>query len=215
MPGISGATTSPAAIVCLPPSGKRQHQVPLVVERLEAADQIAISHPHADGLADAGGAGEPVGADGGKVLALVPLGDTPQHLGAERCEQGRRRDVSARRGEIGRGKIRLCGMARAIDADADGDGARLVTALAFDQEAREFFAREQEIVRPLDGELRLDGGGELGDRVMNGERGHERQFRPMLGGRRVGQQQARKEIALLRDPGAAAAPAPGALAVPR
>ena len=53
-----------------------------------------------------------------------------------------------------------------------------------------FAAVEQEIVRPFDRKLRLEPGRNLRDRVMDRERGHEGEFRPVLGRRRIGQQQA-------------------------
>ena len=71
------------------------------------------------------------------------------------------------------------------------------SALAFDQDAREFFARDQEIVRPLDGAAAAARPG----RARRPR--HERRARPRTTipanarGRRVGQQQARIEIALL------------------
>ena len=103
-------------------------------------------------------------------------------------------------------------MARAIDADADRDRAASPPSPSIRMPAN-FLPVEQQIVRPFDRKLRLQPGGELGDRVVDRERRDERQFRPMLGRRRVGEQQAREEIAGLRHPGAAAPAAARALAL--
>ena len=111
--------TSPAAMVwrC---RRQAQHQAAGLVERLETAGEFAIGEAHAHVFAEPGGAREPVGADGGKALAAVPLRQArraswPTSALNSACG----RDRGAGGGEIGRGIIGIRRMARAIDADAD------------------------------------------------------------------------------------------------
>jgi len=116
--------TSPAAMVVTLPSGKRSTRAP--------ASSSAFTN--------AARAGKPVGADGRKALARIPLRDASEHLDREREKQRLGRNRRARGGEIGRGKLGVRRVTRAIDADADGD--RVHVALPFDQDAGEFGARE-------------------------------------------------------------------------
>src|SRR5262249_24324425 len=108
-------------------------------------------------------------------------------------------------GEIGRGKVGVRRVTRAIDAYADGD--RVHVALPFDQDAGEFGTREQKIVRPLDRQPRLEIGGDLHHGIVDPKRCDERKLWPMLGCRRPREQQAGVEIAGRRHP-RAPAPAP-------
>src|SRR6266404_9576027 len=120
--------------------GQTQHQRASLVERLETAGEFALSEPYTHAFAHAAGAGKPVGADGRKALAGIPLRDASEHLDRERAEQRGGRNRGAGGGEIGRGKVGVRRVTRAIDADADGD--RVHVALPFDQDAGEFGARE-------------------------------------------------------------------------
>src|SRR6185369_14368558 len=61
--------------------GEAKNQAARLIERFKLARQLAIARPDADGLADAGGAREPVGADDGKARAAVPLRETDDHCG--------------------------------------------------------------------------------------------------------------------------------------
>ncbi len=115
--------------------------------------------------------------------------------------------------EIGRRVGGRRRMGRAIDADADGHGSLLFPALAFDQDAGELGARQQQVVRPFQLEHRPDLRGTLDDRVVNRKRRHERKLRPMLGRSRVRQQQAGVQIAGNRNPAASAPAAAGALSL--
>ena len=100
---------------------------------------LALRQRDADGLAEAGGAREPVVADRGKACAAVPLRQPRRHRGRKRGEHALGRGAHARRREVGRGKCRAGRMVHAIDADADRDRA----ALAFDQDAGELAAVDQ------------------------------------------------------------------------
>src|SRR5262249_1135108 len=128
--------------------GRAQHEGAGLVERLETADELALGKAHAYAFAYAARAGKPVGADGRKALAGIPLRDAPEHFDRQRAEQRGGRNRGARGGEIGRGKVGVRRVTPAIDANADGD--RVHVALPFDQDAGEFSAGEQEIVRPFD-----------------------------------------------------------------
>ena len=101
-------------------------------------------------------------------------------------------------------------VACAVDTDPDGNCC-LVAALAFDQNAGDFGALQHEIVGPFDCHSRFEPGSKRDDCVMGSKGGHQRQFRPMLDGRRSGQQQASVEVAGLRYPYAATAAAAGCL----
>ena len=98
---------------------RRRTKRPRVVERLEGARALAFGGRHADRLAEARGAREPVGADRGKARAAVPLRQPRHHRGRQRREQAFGRGADAGRGEIGRGKFGAGRMMRAVDADAD------------------------------------------------------------------------------------------------
>ena len=93
-------------------------------------------------------------------------------------------------------------MARAIDANADDDAeavARL--GLAFDQNSGALLARQQEIVRPFEGE-RWRKRRRLGNDGIAQRQGRDKgELRRVLVGRRLAQQQARIEIAGGRSPG--------------
>ena len=87
----------------LAPSGQSSTRRPASSSAFEAAGELAIGEPHADDLAEAGRAREPVGADGREAArrrATAPAG--PSILARERREQRLRRDDRAGRGEIGR-----------------------------------------------------------------------------------------------------------------
>src|SRR5947209_15490981 len=71
--------------------GLHQHQLTRVIDGLKAAGELALGQPHADIVAKAGSAREPVSADRGEMLALVPLCDTPNHLGRQLAEHYLRR----------------------------------------------------------------------------------------------------------------------------
>src|SRR5262247_611614 len=60
--------------------GQAQHQGTGLVESLETADEFALGKAHAHAFAYAAGAGKPVGADGRKALAAIPLRDASEHL---------------------------------------------------------------------------------------------------------------------------------------
>ena len=126
-------------------------------------------------------------------------------------EQALRRGADAGGGKIGRRIVGAVRMMHAIDADPDRDAS---AALALDQDAGELVAVDQQIVRPFQHEPRRPGPG----CVRRWRRAARAPRRTTARGRRVrrrriGQQQARIEIAGLRHPGAAAPAAPRGLLV--
>ena len=189
-PSQCSSTTSPAAIDLRPPSGSDSTSRPASSTSSKRPTSSRSGEAHADVLAAPGGARQPVGADGREMLAVVPLRQPPEHLGRQRREQRLGGHRGAGRGKIGGRIVGVGGMADAIDADADDDAPAPSPALAFDQDAGELLAVEQQIVRPFDRELRPQRRRRFGDRVMDRERGDEGELRPMLRRRGVGQQQA-------------------------
>ena len=151
--------------------GQTQHQRASLVERLETAGEFALSEPYTHAFAHAARAGKPVGADGRKALAGIPLREPPEHLDRERAEQRGGRDRRAGGGEIGGRKIRLCRMRAAIDSDADRN--RAYTALRFDQDAAQLRARQQKIVRPLNRQQPLEIGRDFYNSIVGSERSDE------------------------------------------
>ena len=67
-----------------------QQQAALLVKSFEAAGELALGQPHADRLAEAGRALEPVGADADKALPALPMHETAIERRRERREQLRR-----------------------------------------------------------------------------------------------------------------------------
>ena len=84
-------------------------------------------------------------------------------------------------------------------------------ALAFDQDAGELAAVDQQVVRPFQRDALLKATDTAGDGVMHRERRDERQLGRAVGRRGVGQQQAGVKVAGLRHPFAAAAATTGTL----
>ena len=119
--------TSPAAIVVERAVGQAQHQAarPRRAPRSGPTSSRSGSRTRRC-RAEPGGAREPVGADGREALAAVPLRQAPRHRGREGRTERVRRDRRARGSQIGRRIGRAGGMVRAIDADADHDGAAAV-----------------------------------------------------------------------------------------
>jgi hypothetical protein len=74
------------------------------------------------------------------------------------------------------------------------------TSFAFDQNAGELGSPEQDIIRPLDDERRLQCFRALPDRVMERERRDKRKLRPHMRKDRRREQQARIEISGFRHP---------------
>ena len=68
-----------------PPSGSAAPGGPLSSSASKRPGELAVGEAHAHRLAEAGGAREPVGADGGKALAAVPLREAAEHLGRQRA----------------------------------------------------------------------------------------------------------------------------------
>ena len=201
--------TSPAVTVCIVPSARRRTKRPLS----SMVSNWPVSSPsarrHANGLAEARGAREPVGADRGKARAAVPLRQAGGHRGRQRRKQALGRGADAGRGKIGRRKFGPGRMMHAVDADADHDRR----PLALDQDAGELVAVDQEVVRPFQREPRRRGPEcARSSGVVQRQRRDERQFRQALRRRRIGEEQAGVEIARLGHPGAAAPAAARGLA---
>src|SRR5262249_41480551 len=127
--------------------GRAQHQGAGLVERLETADEFALGKAHAHVFAYAARRGNGGGGGGAKASAAIPLRDASELLDRQRAKQRGGRNRRAGGGEIGRGKVGVRRVTRAIDADADGD--RVHVALPFDQDAGEFCTGEQKILPPL------------------------------------------------------------------
>ena len=80
-----------------------------LIKTLKPARQFARRHPHAQNLAEAGRALEPIGTNGRKTLPAVPLRETVLHgrrqLGEQRIGHNKRaigRKIRRRIGDIGR-----------------------------------------------------------------------------------------------------------------
>src|SRR5262245_8639605 len=84
--------------------GRAQHQGAGLVERLETADEFALGNAYAHAFAYAARAGKPVGTDGRKAFAAIPLRDASEHLDRQRAKQRGGRNRPGRGGQIGRGK---------------------------------------------------------------------------------------------------------------
>ena len=185
---------------------KPQQQSAAFVERLATSKKLAAWQLHAHLAADCGGAVEPIGADAGKPGATPPLREAAHHRAGQRRKQILSGDVGARGSQIGRRICRLRRMMHAVHADADGDrkpcrekSCRKTSrrkTLAFEQNAGELGACAEEVIRPFERKFFAQAGGAIEDRVMNGKRGDEGQFRRVfLGGRRIAEQQRGEKIA--------------------
>src|ERR1700722_8589919 len=104
-----------------------------------------------------------------------------------------------------------------IDPNADDDDwafnvPRTVTLhLALDQNARAFLVREQQIVRPFEGQLRRQRW-RFGDHgIAQRQSRNKGEFGRALDGRWIDQREARLEIALGRNPSPAMTPATAGL----
>ena len=189
----STAITSPAGAAALEqrtrrrrrssaalPSGRRSTRPPASSSVSKRPDKLAVGKPHADVVAEAGGAREPVGADGGKALARVPLRQPAQHLGRQRGEQrlGATRGAGGR--QIGRRIVGVGRMAGAIDANPDRRPRRSSPA-ALSPSIRmpaNFAPSSRRSFGHLIASCGLSVGRDLRDRVMDRERRDERQLRP-------------------------------------
>src|SRR5215467_1543922 len=78
-----------------------QHQLAHVIDGLETAGEHALGQPDTDIVAKAGSAREPISANGGEMFALVPLCETPHHLGRQRTEDRLRRYAKTSRCKVG------------------------------------------------------------------------------------------------------------------
>ena len=212
-PGPCNSTTSPAAMVLRLPSGSVSTRRPASSMRFEAAGQFILREAHADGFADPGCTREPVGADGGEVLAPVPLRQTSKHFCRQRGEQRFSADLGAGCREIGRRIFGIGRMAYAIDADADRDGAAIASSpprprsgcrrISCHRSRRSFGHLIASRGRSADATSATASW--IASAATNASSGQ------CSGRRRVGQQQAGMQIAGLRHPGPAAPPAPAGL----
>ena len=195
--------TSPAATACIVPSGRRRTKRP---EASRASKVPAVSPSPVftrTGLPIPAARDKPVRANCGEARTAIPLREPRHQRGRERREQAVRRGADAGRGEIGRGMFGAVRVVRAVDADADHNRR----ALAFDQDAGELVAVDQEVIGPFQQHAAGEARNARGDGVVQRQGSDERQFGKAVRRRRVGEQQARIEIAGLRHPGASAAAA--------
>ena len=75
----ASGNTSPAVIACKPPSARRSSNRPCSSSASKRPKKLAAGEPHPHLAADAGGAGHPVGANGGKAGAFCPLCEPFHH----------------------------------------------------------------------------------------------------------------------------------------
>jgi len=139
---------------------------------LKAARHFALREPHLQGLPKTGGALQPVGANGSKALAAVPLFQTLLHRHRERDEQHFGHNHDAGGGEVDCGISSVWRVRGTIDADPDRDGKRR-RAFAFDQNAGHLRGSDEQIVWPFQLQQRTDLRRAGRDAVMQCERGYK------------------------------------------
>src|SRR5271156_1637576 len=105
-------------------------------------------------------------------------------------------------------------MVPAIDAETDGDGEFPRGPLAFDEDAGELGAVAKNVIRPFQRQTGVQVRGAIEDRVMERQRGDERQFRRPFRQSRIDKKQRRIEVARPGNPGVAA-PASARRLLPR
>ena len=206
---LAAKNTSPAATVCIVPSARRRTKRPV--------SSMVSNWPASSPSPDLTRIGLPTPAARASQSARIAAKPAPRfhcarrgdHRGRQRREQAFRRGADAGGGEIGRRKIGAGRMMHAIDADPDRDAR----PLALDQDAGELVAVDQKIIRPFQHQPIGQARDAPADGVVQRERRDERQLGKALRRRRIGEQQARVEIAGLRHPGAAAPAAPRGLAL--
>ena len=172
-----------------------QQQAAVLIEPLPAPDDLPVREAGAHVAADAGGARDPVGADLGKAGAAPPLRKPLRHGRSQRFEQCLGRNRGALAFQIGRRIGRLRRVTFAIDADADGNGQRIRSPLALDENAGELGAAAEKIVRPFQRQSLPQRRRAGSDRVIQRQHGDERKLRRAVRRRRIGQQQRGVEVA--------------------
>ena len=138
--------TSPAATVCIVPSGKAEHQAARFVDGFELAGKLAIARLDADRLAEPAARASQSARIAAKPAPRFHCARRATIARRQRREQAFGRGADARRGEIGRRIVGAVRMMRAIDADPDRHAS---CPLALDQDAGELVAVDQQIVRPF------------------------------------------------------------------
>ena len=171
--------TSPAVIASSCAVRQAQHQAARLVERLERAGELAIRRgaprmsPPMPGRTR-----EPVGADRRKARAAIPLREPRDH----RAATARANSVSGVTAtpcgrKIGRRIGVPAGWCAQLTPMPDDGRGLAADALAFDQDAGELGAVEQQIVRPFQRELAAQAPARPSrDRVVHRQRRHEGQF---------------------------------------
>ena len=168
-----------------------------------------------DGLADARGALEPVGADrgepgGGELRLAAGVGGRQKIQKRLRAQIGAGLRAHADRRDGARLELPRLRRLRKVDAEADGE-MRVRLRRAFQQDARDLPAAEKHVVGPLDLHRR-GAAGKPGKHVVKRQRRHEGpqpQRARTLGG---GDRQRRRERPLGVDPRPPPPPPRGALA---
>ena len=167
------------------PSGAGQQQAAGLVEASKRPVSSRSGSRTRMSCAEAGGALEPVGADGGEALPAPPLRQPPRHGGAQAPRTGAPASPGRRpRPDRSPDGCVSAGCAAQLTPMPMATAKRRL-AVALDQDAGELLAAEQQIVRPF----HLQRGPELrrafAHRVMQRQRGDEGQLRRQRRRRRL------------------------------
>ena len=184
----------------LSPSGSAQHQAAGVVERLEPAGKLASADRTRIGLPSPAARASQSARIGGKARAAVPLRE-PRRPSRRDSAANRLSGDGATPAAASRSRDSPCRPGWCAQLTPMPIATTAVAALALDQDAGELVAGDQQIVRPFQGEPRRRGPGCAGDRVVHASAATNDSSAQRVRRRRIGQQQARVEIAGLRHPG--------------
>src|SRR5215831_9071678 len=196
--------------------GPLEHQPARRIKADETASDFGVAIAHRNRLADAARMDQPIVAYGGEATAAIPLRQAAAHRSGYPRKQLLGCTCGAVGPQVGCWKVNAAVTSRrmtaAIDADADYDNeasrSSLGRRLTFNEDARAFSPVEQKVIRPFEFHLRRKRLCFQRHGVAQSERSDESELRRICEGRRIAQQQACIEIALRRNPAAAAAPAP-------
>src|SRR5207248_9929895 len=146
---------------CIPHS---HDQASGIVERLEMSDNLTVGKPDTDAGPKTSSMRQPIDTNGGKILSPVPLFNSFQHLARKRREKRGSRGSYSACGQIGGGISRFGRVAHAIDPDPDHNCTR---AVALDEDSGDLGTAEQNIIGPLDREVRLARSRRLNDGIVH------------------------------------------------
>ena len=199
------ALTSPKVKLRSRPSAPATSSAPVVVEPGKAALRRPRAGVHGQRLADGTGALEPRLAHARETRAVVPDVEPVVHGLAPGSTTPRAAKAPSRGRERCRGRPEIVGRRDKVKPDADdGDdaGCRRARA-ALDQNAARLGRADENVVRPFEAQRRGDGRARPRRwRRSPRRRRRARAARPWRRGSRRRDEQARKQIARLRRPGA-------------